>query len=651
MKPFVFPVITKVIINHFSLYSKQNFIEIDMDKPVFCLAGANGLGKSTFITILNYALTGIVRNPKRSFSADNSIPAFYSKNKAFANKYFEGRIDEKSRDVADVEVHFRIGEYAYVLKRGFFDVEELRFFSRTKIGEYSYESETIELELGDELCESYMSSLTEDTGLSEFSQFAFLQHYVLTFDETHQLLFWDKEMMERVLYLFFGVDAKTAHLADGLRKKYKKLTSDSSNLQWDITQAIRELERIVSLASGTSNASETSKEAIEQYELHTEQLTEAVTQLESYKHDIKQVQLEIADYSLNLYTLKREYEELFEKTLQSDSTIEADPKIIEIIKTLQFAINESGEIQNILNLLVAYIQGNHAPKKMGKRKGLDEIFNSLEQLDQKIAELKVKLDDSNERESRVLKEQTELEKYISKVKTKLLKIEDENDNFLNNLYKDKGDDITDLVSRFKEQIENLKKKKEQSLEGKRATKSELKKLEKNLKKFYQDAEEKFIPLFNEYAESFIGLELNIWLQSYDKGMTLDLEVNDTRRKEAYQLSESQRYFLDIALRMALIEHASTECSLMIDTPEGSLDIAYETKAGKMFADFSTKGYQLLMTANINSSELLKEIALNCKNEGMILERMIYWTTLSQVQIELENKIENAYNEIEEILNS
>ncbi|MBC2845067.1 AAA family ATPase [Winogradskyella flava] len=652
MKPFVFPVITKVIINHFSLYSKQNLIEIDMDKSVFCLAGANGLGKSTFITILNYALTGIVRNPKRSFSTDNSIPAFYSRNKAFANKYFEGRIDEKSRDVADVEVHFRIGEYEYVIKRGFFDVEELRYFSRTKIGEVTNKIKDDELKLGDELCQSYMSSLTEDAGLSEFSQYAFLQHYVLTFDETHQLLFWDKEMMERVLYLFFGVDAKTAHLADGLRKKYKKLTSDSSNLQWDITQATRELEKLVSMASGSSKSDEIPKEVIEQYQLYTEQLNESITQLESYNHDIKQVQLEIADYSLNLNTLKREYEELFQKTLQSDSsTIESDPKIIEILKVLQYAINESGKIQEILNSLVSYIEENHAPKKMNNKKGLDEVFKGLEQLDQKIIELSEKLNNSNQRETRVLKEQTELEKHISTIKAELLKIEDENDNFLNSLYNERGDDITDLVSRFKVQIENLKEKKEQSLEHKRATKAELKKLEKNLKGFYQNAEERFIPLFNEYAESFIGLELNIWLQSYDKGMTLDLEVNDTRRKEAHQLSESQRYFLDIALRMALIEHASSKCSLMIDTPEGSLDIAYENKAGKMFADFSAKGYQLLMTANINSSELLKEIAKNCKNDGMILERMIYWTTLSQVQIELESKIEGAYNEIEEILNS
>lgn len=68
MKKYSFPILKKVKINHFSLYKKTDYLDIDLSKNVFCLAGANGLGKSTFITIINYALTGIVKNPDRSSS-------------------------------------------------------------------------------------------------------------------------------------------------------------------------------------------------------------------------------------------------------------------------------------------------------------------------------------------------------------------------------------------------------------------------------------------------------------------------------------------------------------------------------------------------------------------------------------------------------
>ncbi len=88
---------------------------------------------------------------------------------------------------------------------------------------------------------------------------------------------------------------------------------------------------------------------------------------------------------------------------------------------------------------------------------------------------------------------------------------------------------------------------------------------------------------------------------------MQLEVKSSARRHTYQLSESQRFFVDIALRMALINHMSSKSTkgvLLIDTPEGSLDIAYENRAVDMFADFVELGYGIIMTANINSSRLL-----------------------------------------------
>lgn len=79
MTKFHFPNIKKIDIENFSLYKKVDEISINIDKDVFCLVGANGLGKSTFITIINYALTGIVKNPERNFSWYKSISEFYTK--------------------------------------------------------------------------------------------------------------------------------------------------------------------------------------------------------------------------------------------------------------------------------------------------------------------------------------------------------------------------------------------------------------------------------------------------------------------------------------------------------------------------------------------------------------------------------------------
>ena len=201
MKRYNFPDITRIEIKNFSLFKKMQHISIDIDKKVFCLAGANGLGKSTFVTIINYALTGIVKKADADFAWYKSIPGFYSKSKSFAADYFDGKVAESDRDLAEVTLHFNVGEASYKVTRGFFEPDELRCFEKTVNGSSIELSENL---TPAELNEEYEKNLANDIGLSEFDQFVFLQIFVLTFDETHQLLFWENNLMERVLHLFLG---------------------------------------------------------------------------------------------------------------------------------------------------------------------------------------------------------------------------------------------------------------------------------------------------------------------------------------------------------------------------------------------------------------------------------------------------------------
>jgi hypothetical protein len=53
-----------------------------------------------------------------------------------------------------------------------------------------------------------------------------------------------------------------------------------------------------------------------------------------------------------------------------------------------------------------------------------------------------------------------------------------------------------------------------------------------------------------------------------------------------------------------------------------------------------------MTANINSSRLVRQLAARCGEQKMKVTRMTEWTELSEVQIEEENLFKEAYEEIE-----
>ena len=96
----------------------------------------------------------------------------------------------------------------------------------------------------------------------------------------------------------------------------------------------------------------------------------------------------------------------------------------------------------------------------------------------------------------------------------------------------------------------------------------------------------------------------------------------------------------------------TEASTMfIDTPEGSLDVAYESRAGEMFAQFVDHGNSIVMTANINSSQLLRRMAARCQSDLMHLERMTGWAQLSEVQLAEEDLFDEAFGIIEQALNA
>jgi hypothetical protein len=135
-------------------------------------------------------------------------------------------------------------------------------------------------------------------------------------------------------------------------------------------------------------------------------------------------------------------------------------------------------------------------------------------------------------------------------------------------------------------------------------------------------------------------------------MKLQIEMRGKSRQQQHQLSESQRFFVDIALRMAIAEYtsaATSKASLFIDTPEGSLDISYEDRAGLMFAEFAIAGHSLLMTANINTSKLLTSMASICGENMMRLVQMTGWAEMSDVQQKATNLFKSAYDEISKAL--
>jgi len=645
MKNLKLPEIQNLELKHFSLYKKKKNIEVGIDDGVFCLAGANGLGKSTFVNILNYGLTGIVRKPDANFTQYNSIPKFFNDSKSFASEYFDKRIDENHRDLAYVEISFKAGESLYKIKRPFFEIDQLidleikRGEDFIKIPENSSNKDLENL---------YRNNLTEDIGLSDFDQFVFIQSYVLTFDESHQLLFWDSALMERVLYLFFNLDPEVAKQADHLRKEITTHESNMRNLQWDATTTKKKIDDTIQQLDKKSGKVDSDQESIlEKHQSLVEELSNKRDDFKKIESEIDECDLNIADFSSKISHQRRDYEKLFSSVFDEDIAIEEDKNIQEYIRNLASRVCGKESTDDIVENIKTYITKNHCNKvKSPKGKGVKK----LKEVDEKIFELKNKLSRYEKRKERLEIDFKNVKEQIDTLREQVAEIENQNEEIIYSTSNDASKRaLKEILTGYRKQIEDALNEKEDETSKRDSKKAALNDLEKQLSSQYLEAEEKFLPIFIKYSRDFLGLDVNIDMKNYSKGTSLVLSVDDTTRKSKHQLSESQRYFIDIALRLSLIEYGSNTGSIVIDTPEGSLDIAYESKAGQMFSDFVKKGFNIIMTANINSSQLLLQLAKRCKGDKMKLERMTEWTHLSDVQEQEQGLIDEAYNDIQKEL--
>src|SRR5260221_186001 len=103
---YYLPRLERFSLSHLSLFSNQTEVEVDLPPGVFCLAGANGLGKSSFLATLIYALTGAVPRPNISLSR-LTMEEYYTACVDYSRRYFTGRVQELDRSAAEVSIRFK----------------------------------------------------------------------------------------------------------------------------------------------------------------------------------------------------------------------------------------------------------------------------------------------------------------------------------------------------------------------------------------------------------------------------------------------------------------------------------------------------------------------------------------------------------------
>lgn len=121
--------------------------------------------------------------------------------------------------------------------------------------------------------------------------------------------------------------------------------------------------------------------------------------------------------------------------------------------------------------------------------------------------------------------------------------------------------------------------------------------------------------YERHGTAFLGVICRLsQIADGDRLMGLTMfvpEFDGSARIRPESCSEAQRFFLDIALRLALIDMAMLLAGLpatfICETPENALDASYVDNVVRMFAGFATHRHTLIFTANLQHQGLAQKI--------------------------------------------
>jgi hypothetical protein len=642
-RKLTFPILKRIRLAHFSLYTLTDTIEFDFAPGIVCLAGANGLGKSTFLQVVGYGMTGVVPKPYQKFV---SVDDYYRDIRAFTRDYFDGRIKPEHLDIAEIELEMVLGSAQVTITRGFVESESLRSLKVvTANGTEDFAKSTPE-----ERHAAYEKLLTETIGLGSFREFVFVQAFVLTFDERRHLLFWDPKVLETCLLIFVGVNKEQRAEVERLRREVEKSGSRVRNLSFDIKQAKDRLADLESALKGKKGGKDDAK-TYEEYEELSERAKKAGEGVTLIEEKIRDAKLAIADSAARSSALRNEYNAEFANRLSAKKSSRQHPFVQQAMLEGKCSICGATGAP-VAEAVKARVTDNHCPlcsATLPAGKEDSKMMARLLELDSALAREKKILDSKSLQVTQLEGERTKRVEERDAIEKELKEFEEKNKAVVTRGAKG-GNGIADLKKIYEEQIQSITRQRDEERAHEKKTAEEYRAAQKKLEQQYLNVREKFVPRFNALAKLFLGVDLDVALESREN-VTLVLEVRKTKRRADYQLSESQRFFIDIALRMAFAQFASSDgagAPLYIDTPEGSLDLAYEAQAGAMIARFAKEGHKVFMTANINTSQLLSSIAGHSKECGFGIQRLYRWTEMSAVQEKQEGKFEKTLNEIEKL---
>ena len=620
------PKLKRIRIINYSLYSED--IDYEFIEGLNLIVGGNGVGKTTFINILKYALIGLYKKQLdvKNYKGEKRLTRESYKN---SDSFFKNRTKRLDSDkYGFVELHFMINKVLFIVKRSLYEAKIIEAnvrkngFSTTieglPINQDSYKDYNDAEKNKNNLQFNYETLVAKEANLSDFDDFIFFVNQILFFGESRENVLWNEDAQERLMNAFFN-DPKY----EKQRKDFEFEAKYQDSLARHKQEEIKAINRVIEQING-DNCDNT--------DIKKSKISDEIDSLKRRQDSIEKKQAEV----------EKETKSYYKKTADLSTTINQKEKEKEQydsqrINRLWKDLNPKYEIfkkQYEINKICPFCNSDLSSKNVNISS--DECFfchtkiSDISDGNEKITDLKHEI-------SNLISERTKYEKLIIENEKKLRKLDSEYRNLKIQLF-DKNNILRSLESNENEndnddfsyqimmnRINQLNKEKEEH-QGKS---EELLKNASEITKRIEDSLQKntrnISNVFADFAGAFMKLPCCLTLESVkdkkvkDRVIKLFFPVIDNvARYDEEELSESQRFFVDYSFRMSILSFFYTTGSFYIcETPDSSLDISYEENAADIFIKYISFPNVLIMTTNLNNTSFIKTILGKTQNKKIL----------------------------------
>lgn len=653
------PLLNHIAVANYGLFPGDpagSGIEWSFRPGLSLIAGINGLGKTTLLTMILRSFTGPFDltsdgNPQSLKVVLPEKPVVLTRK---SMQYFANRVADGAEN-ASVQLSVNFGDREVTISRR---------LQNLSLQALVVDGEDVQLPRSSKDREGvFQERIVEIIGVGSFVDVLLLLHHVILFHENRPGALWDPNA-QRQLLRALCLDARDAIRVVELERDLQSADSQARNIKTRITATEKQRDEV--LASESESAAVLAEIEAEQRLLDadieaSERLTEVLEELDEgrkaarlafERSKVEREKAAGAIERLKYSALLHRFPSMEETTRLVLSRILTDGRCLACSAP---AREKQAELEEVVEsgccpicgaepVEQDNVVGAHQVDQARRVKEIERLNLARKEEDTQrrlMADFSDQYDETLEELGKLRKKIEDRTRADKRLRSRLpdTTTSKEYENVLKTLRRERSVWIEKRATHLKNLQLLLSKRRERITSKSNELKETFARLIRTL--LVENVRLVQVTAAPKYMQSPGQSHDRVHVPAYAAEMAAANRPDYTQRSDPSEVSESQREIIDLAFRLALVEVLGGSCTFVMETPEASLDGLAMERVGKTLARFAQeRENRLVVTSNLTNAGIIPELFGGAESSDIADGRMQRVFDLLKVAVPNQALLEN-----------